>query len=156
MKSYVSLFLSTFISTLYTLLVFFSTVCFERNGVLDSLTSHISEGFFLIIIITICLLVNILLTFFLVKRNWQKTVSFILCVSFIFGCLCILVIGKNHIIGDYLYNAYIDLFYHGVRYSSEDVPQQLFTYIPRIMTLAFFIGFLLSCILIAIRKNKVA
>ena len=154
MKSYILLLLSILISTGYTILAFFSVISFERNGIFNSFILHMGAGHFLTGTIVVCLLVNIMLTFLLVKKNWQKTVSYFLYASFICGSLLIFVIGKNQVIGNFLYNTFINLFYHGVRYSSEDAPLQLITYIPRVMTLAFFIGFILAYVFVVAKKIK--
>ncbi|MGV3347002.1 hypothetical protein ACGVWS_15160 [Enterobacteriaceae bacterium LUAb1] len=157
MKVYLSLFLSTAISTIYTILVFFSIVGFERNGILDKFTSHMridSMGFFLVSILVLCVVMNISLTFFLVKKKWQKKVSSLLYISFVCGCFFMLIIIKIPMISDFLFNLYIDMFCQGTHYVGEDKAQQVISYIPRIMAFSFITGGILSYALVMVKKIK--
>ena len=157
MKVYLSLFLSTSISTIYTILFFLSITGFERDGILDKFTLHMSidsVGVFLVSILVLCVVVNILLTFFLVRKKLQKKVSSLLVISFVCGCVLILVIIKNHMVSDFLFNIYIDIFCQGVHYVGEGKAQQVISYIPRIMAFSFIIGGVLSYALVMVKKIK--
>lgn len=146
MKRYLSFFLSLIISLSYTVLLLFAVAGFERGNLLDKVMSdlHIANAaVFLLLIGIVCLLLNICLLLFLLKRNSQRMLNIILYGSFITGCLLIATASMPGV-KTFFYHGYINLFYQGVYYEGEGKVPQLFSYIARMMTLCFFIGLILS------------
>jgi len=157
MKKYVLFFLSTLISTVYTLLIIFSVNGFARNSFFEKFIFYmniVDFGFFLISFIAFCAVANVFFVAFLARAKLLKETFFFLSSSFICGFLIVLSIISIKNAADFFYDFYINVFYQGIHYDGEDKVQQILSYIIRGMTACFLFGGGVSCIFKVVRERE--
>lgn len=157
-KRKVLLLVAMMITSIYTLLVFFAVDGFARNGIfiifLDYAQS-LGTGLFFVMLITICVITNILISAFLIKRKrYNDVIAKGICSSFLIGCLAFIFCIKISVISKYLYSLYVLFFYGGNYYDGEEKIQQTLSFMVRLLPLCFLLGGGVSYLVLRLYKNK--